>query len=566
MSLFFNGRLWSTPVAMSKIDESDMFNNNGNVGNILAVIGTATGGKPNTPLRFGSAAEAQAVLRSGTLLDAIIQAFDPSSQTTSPSVILGYRVNPATQGSLTLNDAQGSPVIDLVSTDYGLYTNQIKIKIESASVKGKLISTMIGGDYYAYDNIGLDAFTVRYTGGEATATMSINGSQVLLYAPAATLVSTIDLTVFTTVQQVIDNINTVAGFAATLGDGIDVIANQGLDFCTAQDVKTALYTVTAHLSAVVNWINGQGEGYVTATRRANVGTSPVNVGWTYLAGGSDGTTLTSSWQDSYTALQAEDVQWIVPASSEPAVHAMNDSHCAYMSNVARMERRGIVGSAIGTTDDQAIAIAKSLNSDRTSLVHIGMYDYNPSGKLVLYPPYILAALLGGMFSGVNPGTALTNKYIKVSGLERKLRNPTDTDRLLRGGVLCVEDTPKGYKVSQSISTWLINSNYYRVEQSVGVAGDYVARRLRDVMAEFIGTKGTPATAAFALARVNSTLDDLSRPEPMGIGVLAGDAKNPPYKGTTVSLEGDVLRLEVQCSLVIPINYIPIVIHTPMFKI
>jgi hypothetical protein len=97
----------------------------------LAVIGTSTGGAPNTPLRFGSAAEAKTVLRSGNLLEAIIRAFDPSAQTASPAMVIGMRVNPATQATLTLKDAGGADVIDLVATDYGQYSNQIKINRNS---------------------------------------------------------------------------------------------------------------------------------------------------------------------------------------------------------------------------------------------------------------------------------------------------------------------------------------------------------------------------------------------------------------------------------------------------
>jgi len=228
--------------------------------------------------------------------------------------------------------------------------------------------------------------------------------------------------------------------------------------------------------------------------------------------------------------------------------------------VARMERRCIVGGDIGTTDDVAIEAAKSFNNDRTSYVHLGYYDYNAAGALTLYPPYLLAALLAGMFSGVNPGTALTNKSIKVRGLERKLRNPTDTDRLINGGVLCVEDTPSGYKVVKSITTWLVNTNYNRVEVSVGVALDFVSRNVRNILDPLRGAKGTPTLLSEAVSRVDSTLRELARPEPIGPGVLVGDEANPAYKGITAALEGDVLRVEFSCSPVIPCNYIPIAIH------
>jgi len=449
----------------------------------------------------------------------------------------------------------------LLSTDYGLHTNQIKVKIESGSVSGKKLTTQVGNSYFSQDNVARNAFSVLYGGAQVTATMTINNSTLTLAAPAGSTVATIDLVAYATVQQVVDRINAVADFAATVLDnnGEKPTLN-GLDTVTAQSVKTTAYTATANLQAIVDWFNSTGEGYVTATRAANAGTIPANIAFTYLAGATDGSVTNTEWSNAFTVLQSEDVQWVVPASNSASIHAMADAHCAFMSNVARMERRSIVGGASGDTDDAAIAAAKALNSDRTSYVHLGFYDYDTTGKLVLFEPYILAALLAGMFSGVNPGTALTNKSIKVRGLERKLRNPTDTDKLIQGGVLCVEDTPTGYKVVKSITTWRNNTNYNRVEVSVGVACDFVARNVRNAVDALRGAKGSPATLSEAVSRADSALRALAMPEPMGPGVIVGDKANPAYKGLTASLEGDVMRIEFQCSPVIPVNYIPVVIH------
>jgi hypothetical protein len=165
-----------------------------------------------------------------------------------------------------------------------------------------------------------------------------------------------------------------------------------------------------------------------------------------------------------------------------------------------------------------------------------------------------------MFAGVNPATALTNKSIKVRGLERKLRNPTDTDQLILGGVLCVEDTPTGYKVVKSISTWLNNTNYNRVEVSVGVGYDFVSRNVRNALDPLRGSKGSPATLKEYVSRVDSALRALALPEPMGPGVLVGDKTSPAYKNITASLEGDVVRVEFECSVGIPTNYILCVVH------
>jgi len=559
MPVFFNGRLWISPATMSVVDDSAMYNKNLSVGNVLAIIGRADGGEPNKALAFGSAAEAKAILKGGDLLTAIEKAFDPSAETVGPATVIAVRVNPATQSSLALKSAAAADVINLTSTDYGQRANQIKVKVEAGTNKGFKLTSQNGNDYYSADDVYRDAFSVVYGGAESTATITITGTSVVLAAPAGTPVATIDLNSFPTIQQLVDRINVVSGFLASVLDGNgEQEALNGLDYVTAQSVKTS-YTVAGNLQAVVDWFNGIGEGFVNAARVAGVGAVPAAVNWTYLSGGSDGVVTNSEWQAAYTTLQAEDVQWVVPLSSSSAIHAMNDTHCAYMSNIARMERRGIVGGASGATDDAAIAAAKALNSDRSSYTHLGYYDYDANGNLKLFEPYFMAALLAGAFSGVNPGTALTNKSIKVRGLERKLRNPTDTDKLIKGGVLCVEDKPNGYRVVKSITTWLNNNNYNRVEISTGVALDFVARNVRDALDPLRGAKGNPQTLALAVARAESALRELARPEPQGPGVIVGDKENPAYKNIVAYLEGDVLRVDFQCSPVIPVNYIPVTI-------
>jgi hypothetical protein len=358
------------------------------------------------------------------------------------------------------------------------------------------------------------------------------------------------------VQQLVDRINALPNFTASVLDGNGTKpALNGLDTVTAVDIKADSYTVRADLQAVVDWINSTGEGFVNAKRPAASGLVPVNIPFTYLAGGSDGIVTNAEWGAAYTVLQQTDVQWVVPISSDPSIHAMNDTHCSFMSTVGKNERRGFVGMPLGTTDLDAIAAAKTLNSDRTSLVHLGFYDFNLQGALILYPPYILAAMIAGAFSGLNPGTPLTNKTLKVRGLERDLRNPTDTDELIRGGVLAVENTARGFKVVQSITTWLTNDNYNRVEVSTGVALDFVSRNVRDALDDLRGQKGSPILLSRAVSITESRLRQLALAEPQGPGVIAGDAESPAYRNIKARLEADVLRVEFECQPAIGVNYV-----------
>jgi hypothetical protein len=93
-----------------------------------------------------------------------------------------------------------------------------------------------------------------------------------------------------------------------------------------------------------------------------------------------------------------------------------------------------------------------------------------------------------------------------------------------------------------------------------VACDFVSRNVRQALDDLRGQKGSPQLLAEAISRTDTVLRTLSAPEPMGVSVLVGDKINPPYKNIVASLDGDVLRVEFQASPVIPVNYIPIVIH------
>jgi hypothetical protein len=564
--LFFNGRLYTSPAVVSAVDDSAMADQGASVGNSLLLIGTSTGGAPNSVLKFGSPAEAVSALRSGELMEACRKAFSPSAETGGPATVYAIRVNPAVQSTLTINDASSVPTIKLTTDDYGLYTNNIKVKIENGTTQGLKLTTQLGNDYTSADNVYRNAFSVQYAGAAASATISVTDSAISVYAPAATLVATIDLTQFSTIQQVVDRINAISGFTATLLDGNGSLAAlSGLDTITAQDVKTALYTVTANLQAVVDWFNGSSSPYVNATRLTGSGKAPAIMPFTYLAGGSDGITTNAEWSNAFTTAQTVDVQWVTPLSSNAAIAAMADSHVQYMSTVARLERRAICGTALATTDAAAIQAAKAINSDRTGLVHLGFYGYDYSGNYTLFQPYMTAALIAAGFAGLSPGETMTNKSLSVSGWERTLRNPTDTDTLILGGVIPVESNSRGYMVTKAVSTWLTNSNYNRVELSCGTAVDYTLRSVRDAVAPYLGQGGTPLTLGAIHAAAESALRLCATAAPAGPGVLVGDKANPAYKNLSVSLSGDQVAITFQASPVIPVNYESVLMYAQPYS-
>lgn len=558
MAVFFNGQLLVTPVTASAVNDDAMRNQNLTVGNAIAYIGKADGGEPKTDLSFGSPDEAIRVLRGGELLTAVINAFDPSAETGAPSVVHAIRVDPAERATLVLKDDEGEDSITLRAENWGSPDNMIRVKVEDGSNSGKLVTVQRGDDYFTGDDIGRAAFTVQYDGGESTPTLSVSDTTITLSTGTNPAVE-IDLEQFDTLGAVVDRINGESDWIASLSGKSGDKSLNALDAMTDQDASSEV-TVRADLQAIVDWFNSQAQILVRAERATSAGSAPANVGLTYLSGGTNGSASNTDWADAFTELQSSDVQWVSPVSGDAAIHAMADSHVAFCSTVLRKERRAICGTASGTDDETALEEAAALNSDRTSLIHIGHYDYDASGNLVLLPPYMTAGIVAAAFAGSNPGTPLTNKSIKVRGLERKLRNPADTDPLITGGVMPIEDTPEGYKVVKSISTWTVNDNYNRVEVSTGVALDFTVRNVREAVDVLRGQKSNPLLLSRARSIADSTLRELARAEPAGPGVLAGDEENPAYRNITASVEGDVVRIQFECSPVIPANYVLVTVY------
>lgn len=573
MSYFFNGREWVTPTTMSAVNDDALANTNLSVGNVTALLGESTGGQPGVLLSFGSPAEAQATLISGELLTAAMKAFSPSDETGGPASVDVIRVNPATQSTLVLKDTNGVASINVASADWGQRTAQLKLTVVPGSIQGLGATVVLGSASYTVDNLYANPFEIQYEGAAASGQMSITPTQMVLQAPAGTIVATIPFATYPTVGQLVDFINTIPGFAADVNGGaINAPSLNGLDTVTAQDVKTAQYSVTAILNQVMSWMNSVAplsQPLITATyAEGYTGLLPVAIPFTYLAGGSDGVTTATQYDAALTTLQQDDVQWVTPISSNPTVWAMVDAHVQYMSTIGMMERRAICGTALGTTDAAAIAFAFNLNSNRTSLVHLGYYDADLTGVLSglqLYSPYLTAAAIAGAFSGVAPGTAMTNKAMSFQGLERYLNNPTDTDPLLKGGVIPLVKATTGYMVVQSISTWLVNQNYDKVEQSVGSALDYTCRSVRVVLDPLRGGNVTPISLGRAVTLTTSVLKQLAVPAPQGPGILVGNAASPPYLNVTAFGVGTVIAVSFQCSPGLPANYVSVTVYAVPFS-
>lgn len=101
----------------------------------LAIVGTAKGGTPRTPLAFNSPQDARSVLLGGPLFTAIQLAYAPSPEVAGAQEVLAYRLNLATRGLYTWDNK-----IIFTSLQYGEAADQIALKIETGSQSGKRVT------------------------------------------------------------------------------------------------------------------------------------------------------------------------------------------------------------------------------------------------------------------------------------------------------------------------------------------------------------------------------------------------------------------------------------------
>ena len=149
MAVFFDGRLLTTPTVATAVYDQGMLDRNPATGNTLAIIGISTGGVPNDPLYVYDVNEAREALKGGELLRAVEMAFSPSAETAGPQVICAVRVGTPTQSSLSLANSASAAVINVSATDYGVSTNNIKVKVEtSTDTNGKKVTVTQGTRQY----------------------------------------------------------------------------------------------------------------------------------------------------------------------------------------------------------------------------------------------------------------------------------------------------------------------------------------------------------------------------------------------------------------------------------
>lgn len=308
----------------------------------------------------------------------------------------------------------------------------------------------------------------------------------------------------------------------------------------------------------IEWFNSASE-YIVASRASGaVGGSLTNTtAPVFLAGGIEGVTTSTNWQNALNLLKKARVNSVVVLSGDPAVHAMVDAHCAYMCGIGRSERDGFVGllnTALTDvpTKDEAKSQIVDLNSRHIRAFGQAIERYNTIGERQEFLPPFQAAVAAGMQAGCSVGTSLTYKYANVLSLRQDSTwNPTDdTEEMIQAGLCFMENVEgSGRRVVRNITTHLMSNNLAYIEGSVNEAVNYAVYTFRGSMELAVGKRGFAGTINAATGVAMNIL-----------GLLVVEGVLTAWRSLAMDLTLDVLEVALEIAPVLPINFVKNIIH------
>jgi hypothetical protein len=521
------------------------------------IFGDCRGGKPNEIHWFSGPTEAENVLRDGPLLDAIRHAFRPGGGLV-PQMIGGWRVNPGTRAAREFVET-ATNMIDALAWDYGLHSNQLKSKLEAASVSGKKLTIQFQeNDAEVTDNIEKESFEIQYTGAGSASTMNITKTQLDTTCTGAATDDLVMLfSAFPTINDIVNYINDQPNYTCTIKTSIPTDPSSELDSVSAQDIKTSAYTANSDLQAIIDVLNAS-PWIDEATFDDTAGTRGIpdnDTAWVYFSGAIDGAYTSTEWGASLTLAEQENIQIVGSSVEDAAIHALIKAHCAAMCGVTgKSERQFILGGAAGETPAQAITRAGNLASEYGLLAFPGFkhYDFNDVTQTKTWSPAYYAAKLLGANVALALNEPATFKDVDVLGWEDVLTT-IEAEQLIQGGVCPGIKHKTGRLLTGRTVTTYQGSDLQRCEFSMMREALFMARDMRIAVEDsFVGK----AMSNNLLGKIDAiAYGKLSAYFEMGL--VMGE---PPYWGYKKEIVGDQVKIEYDCNLTPPTNFIFITGH------
>lgn len=522
------------------------------------ILAKSTGGKPFELLSFGSLSEAKEQLVGGDLLKAIGYAFKAST-TYIPSVVYAMRVGQATQSEATLASG-GLSILKLKSWDYGVHTNQLKIKVESGDVDGsKTIYIVYKDNEVVLENLIRESISIVYTGEGTNPRASITTTGITMSATQTVEEEEETIDEFsctwedaTTLEELETRINNSGVYTCAVVDSITDRPTKELDTISSIDISVNA-VFYSNLQAVIEALeNVSYIGSVELLSQSSRIVPENNMNYVYFTGGTATAPTTQDWADALEVLETKNIQIISTPSTDTSVQALISAHCLSMSNtINRKERTCIVGAAIGESDTNGLSAAKGFNSKYVSYVLDSAFAQDPlTGDTETISGAMVGVMLAAMESAMAINEPLTFKALNVLGFtaERTIPNMT---KLIAGGILvCNADpeNPNNNICIRAITTFQGNNDLISCERSMVREDLYMNKDLRN---RFTGGVGHPNKANES--DVLSVLEKAAKEWGVAGYILKVNGKY--ISNASVRFSGDKTYLTYERYLTAPSNFV-----------
>jgi hypothetical protein len=490
------------------------------VGNV-GMIGTASKGPVGVPTTLGSYAEARAVFGDYdewgdgtgdklTLVRALELAYSHGATT-----VRAVRVasNSAAKATTTLNATSG-PCVELTAKSEGNWADSLLVNVWDATENGTMEDEEV-------PTSGANALTLSVMPVVKSAR-----NRIRLF---------VDATRVTRSLRILYGGGMPDDDAAAPGPGeVKVDRTTGTltfpaaEMPTADDKLTATYVVdkanavkvtlrygrtdevytVLNCHDLINDITNRPSGFVDAREVGNgeeqLVKSASATAFTAFQPGANGESG-ADYQAGLDALLNDDVHIIVAAGQDDAFGSELDAHCQVASTDAiKRDRIAVVGSRLGATVDDIRG--HTLDSDRLVYVAPGIKVTDraavPPVEVTL-PGAYAAAAVAGLLAGFSPHISLTNKTVRVSGLENLLTQAQQT-QLVQARVLALEER-QGFRTVKGITT-STNTAWHQITTRRIV--DYAKFGVRSAAASYIGLLNNSRVRGALRTTINSFLAEM----------------------------------------------------------
>lgn len=535
----------------------------------LMLLGEASSGKPQTVYEITSYQQAKGIFRGGELLDAIEAALSPSTAI-SGGTILAERVGAATQGTFTAGG------LTLTSKMYSSDANKIQTSLTKTTFNNTYsLQVVLADDAYqqTYTNLG-PIFGIAYNGSQPYASVSVAvdadsklankltlkvGADNKSAAEVATFV--LGKGKYTKVNSLAADIDGIDGFSASYYPSgtknidtiyLDALAETQVPIIKPGDTTTQPLYLTSLGGDIANVLSTY-DDLLAAAYDPSKG-EPTPYALTSLTGGTSPQILPSSWSTEISQFANEDGYFLCPLTSDISIQAEALAFCE--DRVSAGDPRALlVGGGIEETTTATINRATSLETTNAKVLvnATSATRLMSDGTVKDLPGYMVAAMIGGVASGISIGQSVIHKDLDLVDVDQKFTS-SQLDALASAGAVAVEFVrnrgTQEFRITDDITTASPESSDPTVsELSVGESTDFLVGDLRQLLdKQYIGSPTLLTSPGDIKATVSSFL--LSKQN-------NGEIEDYEENGITVTIIGDTVHITMQVVPVRAIKYITV---------